>query len=196
MKYLEFTTESVKQIIFGVSISLLLLVVIINVCATYYGGNADVNVQSATTIVNLAEGTAATDAVTRAYLLAKKPYYEGATSTAISGNLGGVDGANSKCNGNYSGSHMCSQGELIAAGVQTNPASGWIACNLFDPNITTGNGLCMGSGDAVDISDTSNLASCNFFTSGSSSYSGAKVGTAFNLVSAQCESTNYILCCS
>jgi len=55
--------------------------------------------------------------------------FEGFTTINYSAKLGGIAGANTKCQIDYSGSHMCTSDEVIQSGAISFSSDGWIYSN-------------------------------------------------------------------
>lgn len=52
--------------------------------------------------------------------------FEGVTSLNYTGDLGGIDGANAKCDSDYSGSHICTDEEITVSGETSFAWTSWI----------------------------------------------------------------------
>jgi len=91
-------------------------------------------------IMNVAAPINNSDAATKAYVDALKPTFVGVTPTAYTGNLGGINGANAKCNAYSAGSHICSVQEYRQSGT-TSSVSCWIHDDSLTPNNSTN--LCV-----------------------------------------------------
>lgn len=55
--------------------------------------------------------------------------YMGRTAATNNGDLGGITGANTKCQVDYPNSHICTQAEVVASGVTSIAGDGWVLCN-------------------------------------------------------------------
>ena len=79
------------------------------------------------TIVGVAAPVNGTDAANKAYVDAASAgvQYMGLTPTTYNGNLGGVPGANAKCDAAFHGSHFCTTTDIIHTSTPTFSA-GWV----------------------------------------------------------------------
>ncbi|MCL5017218.1 MAG: hypothetical protein M1155_00930 [Patescibacteria group bacterium] len=106
--------------------------------------------------------------------------YVGLTTTTYTGNLGGIIGANDKCNSFSAGSHMCAFDEILKSGQHTSlSATGW-----------------MQNPDGYTCAVSGSLANCNGWTTNS----GADFGNVYLATSAYlsidgCDMQHGIHCC-
>lgn len=141
-------------------------------------------------ITRLPTPTNAQDIATKEYVdNATRTRYAGTTPAVSTGNLGGMTGANSKCDGNYSGSHMCTVEEIVRSG-ETSLSSGWVLADgaRDDAYFTT---------SIVELSQSGTAApACNGYTSSSSSYYGLVIYSGEKVAQVACNDYHYgISCC-
>jgi hypothetical protein len=117
--------------------------------------------------------------------------YMGRTTTAYTGDLDGLTGANAKCNAKYAGSHMCTQGEFLRSGTTSGDGTyGWIACEF----------VYGAFGDACQLITQSpghtSHASCTQWNFGSSANRGPSMRASdANVLDRTCDSSLTIHCC-
>lgn len=194
MKTLRITKKKLCFFIVGFSLPFIILGVTSNVFGTWYNGGVDW-VMNGGRVINLQDPTSDDMPVTKNYADSYGgAHYEGVTSTAINGNFGGLDDANKMCDGNYSGSHMCTVDEIIRSGRSSSLTYAWVLCGIQYGS------SCHTPIDTVD-SGGSRYGSCAgfsspSFTTSSSSYKGFVFGGTGSVSAVTCDSTYKIHCCS
>jgi hypothetical protein len=145
-------------------------------------------------ITGVSTPTASSDAATKGYVdSVVGAQYIGRTVTTYTGNLGGIAGANAKCNavgGTYAGSHMCTQGEALRSGATSFGGAGWIACDLVN-----GEETCLGVTYSITNSTASGYATCIQWTGTSSSQWGPQMSSTGNVTEQTCNNSLSIHCC-
>lgn len=98
----------------------------------------------------------------QATFVPKNVKYMGRTTATNNGDLGGITGANTKCQVDYPNSHICTQAEVIASGVTSIAGDGWILCNNI--SYAGGSGWYTCETTTKSFSDTSAMPACSGYT--------------------------------
>lgn len=145
--------------------------------------------------------TAANQVATKGYVDAATAgvQYMGRTTTAYTGNLGGIAGANAKCQLNYAGSHICSQDEMARSGATNFGGFGWALPTAVSIDTTNGIPFDIGVTNALYPNPSYPSALCSQYLNGGAYYYGF-VLDANGVLSGyteqiQCNVANYIHCC-
>jgi hypothetical protein len=109
--------------------------------------------------------------------------FAGFTVSSFNGNLGGITGANQKCDTDYPGSFMCTQGDYWRTEPNTYPPStgAWIDYER-DENGTRSIGGCYTSASGA-------------WTEGTNSDSASSLNAIGNFQSANCDAVKRLACC-
>lgn len=141
--------------------------------------------------------TASNHVATKAYVDAATGggSYAGKTPTSYTGDLGGILGANAKCQAAFAGSHMCSANEIAKVG-SAPIAAGWSRCEDI-ASISVGM-TCDGftTGASVGSFGTADCGGWTYSTAGGSPNwydGGAFNGSSFTF--SACSTSQPIHCC-
>ena len=106
------------------------------------------------------------------------PTHLGSTTVSYNGNLGGIIGANQKCQVDFPGSHMCTTSELMRSGTNITGSNRWLFCD-----------------SAMQQSAGVTHGGCDSFTSNSSSQYGTVISSGDGLTAGACDFGKMIACC-
>ena len=149
-------------------------------------------------VTNIAAPVASTDAANKSYVDAATSggvQYLGITPSTFTGNLGGIGGANAKCQAAFSGSHFCHLEEM-ARSTATSFQNGWARSDAYYEG--TSYVYCRGGGISGPPSGGSSDSPCSCigWTNGSNTNSGVTfTSTNADPAYTACGSSVGIHCC-
>lgn len=112
------------------------------------------------------------------------PTFAGQTTATYDGNLGGLVGANAKCQAEFSGSHFCSATEYVRTGTSTAPTSdSWIMADSTE--VFKG----------VNHTNSSGRYGCSGWLSNTSSFLGGTISSSGGYSIESCNNVRTLLCC-
>lgn len=108
--------------------------------------------------------------------------FAGYTTTTYTGALGGLTGANAKCQSEFSGSHFCNVNEFVKTGNTVNPTvKAWILSNSADS---------LGTG-----SSTYSYYGCAGWVMGIAGYGAGYITTGGRFLVQTCDTLSSLTCC-
>ena len=119
--------------------------------------------------------------------------YLGRTVSSYTGNLGGIAGANVRCQARFSGSHMCRMSELVSSGATGFGGNGWVTEVI---TIFSGAFYCASvDGATMFWAGGDGTCGCSSWTSTSPNGRGQAADASGSAVFASCDGALPIHCC-
>ncbi len=125
----------------------------------------------------------------------RRVQYMGRTTLTFTSNLGGTNGANTKCQVNFPNSHMCTEGELRVSGVTSFVATGWIACDSVSYEFDGVSNWLQCRGVTGYATQTTWESLDTNFTNGGINCWASAADSAGRFVSSSCSTARVIHCC-